>query len=105
MNPKISGNSLMKEAVAPRPPSQGVSLHIERLVIDGIPLGAGHAGKLQTTIVTELTRLLTEGGLAHPLSRGTATPSLRTAPVKALSSRPSQLGIQIAEAVYGSLRQ
>lgn len=81
-----------------------VSLHIERLVIDGVKLPAGASALLQAAVEGELSRLIAAGGLGPELMSGGAVPSLRAPGIQAASSNPSQLGLQIARAVYGGLR-
>jgi hypothetical protein len=82
---------------------RGVSLHIERLVIDGAPLSAREAAQLGGALQQELALLLQQGGGA---------PSLPSGAVAALSARPAQLagpfrpptlGRQIARSVYAAL--
>jgi hypothetical protein len=49
-----------------------INLHIERLILDDVNLPPGQTHLLQVGLETELTRLLTEGGLAAQLSAGGA---------------------------------
>ena len=79
----------------------GVSLHIERLVLDGLPLSAHSVGQLQTAIQSELGRLLTENRLVQ------TTPSAMhwiSAPgfQAGSDSAPADLGKQIARSVFQS---
>ncbi len=78
-----------------------IELHIERLVLDGIPVSQRDRGALLTSVETELTRLLTEGGLSTDLSGGIALPSLRAGSLSlSPGGNPAQLGARIARAVY-----
>ncbi len=81
-----------------------IELHIERLILEGIPLAGGSPRRLQAAIESELTRLLGEGGLASYLAGGTALPRL-AGPAIQLSGRngPAELGRQIAGSVYGGI--
>ena len=80
----------------------GVSLYIERLVLDGLPLSAQSVGQLQSAIQSELSRLLTDNRLVQ------MTPSVMnwiSAPGFQVGSdsAPTDLGKQIARSVFESL--
>jgi|SRR6185312_701543 len=81
-----------------------VSLHIERLVIDGLPLAANTVTQLQLAVQNELTRLLTQDGLPRAnqgATRSVAAPGFQIA----TDSVPAELGRRIARSVYESLNQ
>jgi hypothetical protein len=84
-----------------------VNLSIERLILEGLPLGPEAIPALQASLVTELARLLGEGGLAPAFGSSVAVPRLRagdlTLEAGAAVEDPAQWGVQIARAVYGSL--
>lgn len=81
-----------------------VRLHIERLVLEGIELGAGERPLLQAAMEAELGRLLTEGGIGTGLSGGGAVPSVRASGFEMGAEHdPGRLGRQIAGSVYGGL--
>jgi hypothetical protein len=81
-----------------------INLHIERLVLDGIPLGPGQRPLLQAAMEAELTRLLASGGLSDALQSGGTLFSVRTAGIQLTNNgNPAQLGEQIAGAVYGGI--
>jgi hypothetical protein len=81
-----------------------INLHIERLVLDGIPLGPGESPLLQAAVAAELTRLLATGGLSDALQSGGALYNIRTAGVQLADDRSAaRLGEQIAGAVYGGI--
>ena len=79
-----------------------IQLHIERLILDGIALGAGERPGLQAAVEMELGRLLAERGIADGLASGVALDSVRGGAVQ-LTGAPgaSGLGNQVARAVYG----
>lgn len=80
-----------------------INLHIERLVLDGLPLNRQQGLLLQTAVEAELTRLLTEQGLAG-LSGGSAMPVMKTNSIHIGNQpTPAQLGAQIAQSVYGGI--
>jgi len=83
-----------------------IKLHIDRLILDGLPLPHSQRPLLQAAVEAELTRLLTADGLSPGLSAGGAIPHL---PVGSLQlthdNSPAQLGRQIAQSVYGGIGQ
>jgi hypothetical protein len=100
MNPQLSAlNSLSY----PRSERPSVHLHIERLVLDGLPVSHHQGALVQAAIETELTRLLAEGNLgALP---GGAVPHLRAASIQLThDSQPAHLGHQIAQAIHSGLK-
>jgi hypothetical protein len=59
---------------------------------------------LKAAVETELARLLTEGGLAPQLSSGGALPRVASPAIQLNSGHgPTELGRQIACAVYGGI--
>ena len=81
-----------------------IKVHIERLILDGVSVPHHQRPVLQATVEGELSRLLGEGGLAAALQSGGALPSVKGHSIQLASdSNPTQLGQQIAQAVYGGL--
>jgi hypothetical protein len=79
-----------------------INLHIERLILDGLPIAQHQGAVVQAAVETELSRLLTERGLASSLQSGGAMPNLRTDGIQlTMGSNPTQMGQQIAQAFYG----
>jgi len=81
-----------------------IVLHIDRLVLDGIPLAHGDSRVLHAAVEQELSRLLATGVIAPALLAGGAVPRV-TAPSIALPSAASAtvLGQRIAAAVHGGI--
>ena len=83
-----------------------LNLHIERLILDGLPLGGGQGAQVQQAVERELTRLLAAGELHNAWRSGGNVHRLQTAGIQvAQQTRPARLGEQIAGAVYGGLRK
>ena len=79
-----------------------INVHIERLILDSLPVANGRGDLVQAAVETELTRLLAEKGLSH-LSAG-AVPHLSANSIHmAHGSKPVQLGRQIAGALIESI--
>lgn len=81
-----------------------LNLHIERLILDGLPLGDGQGAQVQQAVERELTWLLMAGELQNAWQSGGNVHRLQTAGIQiAQETRPTRLGEQIAGAVYGGL--
>jgi hypothetical protein len=81
-----------------------INLHIERLVLEGLPLEHAHGPQVQDAVQQELSRLLGAGGIGPSLMSGEAMPRARGGDVSyAKESSPRQLGTQIAQSVHGGL--
>ena len=79
-----------------------ITLHIERLVLDGLPLSPGQVTILRAALEQELTRLLSERELQ--LLSGGAMPQLSVASLQlAASGQPAQWGRQIARSLCDGL--
>lgn len=83
-----------------------INVHIERLILDGLPVAHRERPMLQAAVEAELARLLTSEGLAPHLLTGGAIPRLRGGNIQLTSEGDTgQLGRQIAWAVYGGIGQ
>jgi hypothetical protein len=81
-----------------------VRLHIERLVLDGLPVAPGQAPLVQAAMEAELARLFAAGGIAAGLPDLGAVPALRAGALQfEAGTAPAQIGVQIAQAVYGGI--
>jgi hypothetical protein len=78
-----------------------VNLHIERLILDGLPDAATQGPHLRSAVERELARMLAENGLSEQWRAGGAVP--RT-PVQqfnlAPDARPAAIGRSVAQSVY-----
>jgi hypothetical protein len=94
------------KSVETREQRMNINLHIERLILDGLPMEAGHGARVQAAVEAELARLLVEGGLARELQSGGALPSVRAGAIQLTAESNSvQLGQRIARSVYGGIGQ
>lgn len=81
-----------------------INLHIELLILDGLPVRGGQGTEVQQALERELTRLLATGELQNAWPSGGNVHRLRTAAIQiAQETRPVRLGEQIAGAVYGGV--
>ena len=85
-----------------------IHVHIERLILDGLPIGPGGA-RVQAAVEAELARLLAEGStaegnIAQAWPAGGAVPDVPAAPIQLRAgARPAEIGGQIAASVYGGI--
>lgn len=91
-------------AVAARAPRAGVSVHIDRLVLEGFRFGVHEQAGLAAAMHVELSRLLSTHGLAaSPLCAG-ASPRLDAGELRvAHGSSAQRLGRAIAQSLYRGL--
>lgn len=81
-----------------------IDLHIERLILDGLPAAITQGDAIGAAVEAELARLFTSEGLAATDSR--AAPRLPAAYIHLISkSNSASLGEQIGGAVYDVLNQ
>ena len=80
-----------------------ITLHIERLILDGLPMTGHDAAIVEGSVRQELTRLLTEGGISPELAAGGAMPSLPAQRIAQPAPQAGSLGQQIAGAAYRSV--
>ena len=81
-----------------------INLHIERLVLEGLPVERAQGALVQSAVQQELTRLLGFNGVAPGLTSGGAMPHARGGDMQfAKEASPCQLGTQIAQSVHEGL--
>lgn len=81
-----------------------INVHIDRIVLDGLPVDRHSSPLIQEAIQAELSRLFLERETPQGLLSGGSIPSLRTAPIQiSQQSKPNALGNSIANAVHGGL--
>jgi len=81
-----------------------IQLHIERLILQDVDIATNQGPALQAAVQAELTRLLSNGGMATELAKGAAVPRITaTAMQFSKGNSPAQLGRQIAQSVYGGI--
>jgi hypothetical protein len=81
-----------------------INLHIERLVLDGLPIGRNQGPHVRAAVEAELTRLLAQNGMAANLQTGGAVPQLGTNVMQLSQGHdPIQMGTQIAHSVYSGI--
>jgi hypothetical protein len=79
-----------------------IKVHIERLVLEGLPVTAHDGARVQCAVGKELARLIAEGGLSDELCSDGAVPEIRATPFAfAKQSHPTRVARQIARSIYG----
>jgi hypothetical protein len=78
-----------------------VNLHIERLILDGLPVSSLQSAAVRSALERELARVLAQGGLPGQWGAGGAVPRL---PVQqftlAPGERPEAIGRHIARSLH-----
>jgi hypothetical protein len=78
-----------------------ILVHIERLMLEGLPVTSLQSPLVRQAIERELARLLGTDGLSHELRRGAALPRVRAGALQlAGENPPAKLGVGIARAVH-----
>jgi hypothetical protein len=87
-------------------PMMNVNLHVERLILDGMDIPSRQQPAFQEAVIMELTRLITEGSLQLRLEADSAIHEMPAGTVQLSNgNEPTELGQQIARAVYGGIGQ
>jgi len=100
-------NPIAEEELVPpgREIRPGISLHIERLILDNVGIATAQRHSLQAALEGELTQLLTEDRLAHQgLSGGTWHRVVAPAIQFEAGNDPAAIGRKIAGAIYAGIR-
>jgi hypothetical protein len=78
-----------------------IHLHIERLILDGLPVTSLQGPQILAAVEQELGRLLTAHGLLDELRGGIAVPRVRAGAIQLEKENPpARLGQSIARAVH-----
>ena len=81
-----------------------VNLHIERIILDGLPVPRRQHEALRTAIAEELARLVRDGGIGPDLASGGDFASVPAGTVRFSENGAVEgYGRQIAQAVYGGI--
>jgi hypothetical protein len=83
-----------------------LQVHIDRLVLEGLPVTSLHGPMIQQAVEKELARLLETHGLSDEFRSGGAVPRVAAGTVQfANDQRPAGLGQGIARAVHQGIGQ
>jgi hypothetical protein len=83
-----------------------INLHIERLVLEGLPITHSQGPLVQAAVEAELARLIAADGVQAGLLEGGARRSAAATAIElAGDMTPARLGQQIARSVYGGIGQ
>ena len=78
-----------------------VHVHIERLIVEGLPVDSGDGTRIGAAVERELARLLKAGGLGCELRVGGSQARVRGGTVTlAARTPPTSLGVGIARAIH-----
>lgn len=86
--------------------SANITIHIERVILDGLPIASHQRGKLQAAFEAELARLLANGALAFDLQTGGLRKQVPAGVLELKAGEsPDTLGKKLARAVYRGIGQ
>jgi hypothetical protein len=80
-----------------------VRVHIERLVLEGLPVTAAQGRRVQAAVEEELGRLIETQGVSRAVRLGGSVPRLEAPPARVSSGSPRATGRAIAHSVYASI--
>ena len=87
-----------------------IALHIERLILDGLPLNSAQAAQVEAAVIAQLRAQLHAQFEAQrvsnnaTLSHGETHFVVRSNPIRiGLGSSPPTIGAQIGKAIHGSI--
>jgi hypothetical protein len=80
-----------------------IKLHIERLILQGLPVNTHEGRHIGAAVQAELTRLLSASGIAMEFQSGGAFESVPARPARLGKSSPRLIGQGIARSIHGSL--
>jgi hypothetical protein len=77
-----------------------IEVHIDWLVLEGLPVKKHDSPAIQEAIESELTRLLLEGRLSSNLATGGTFTNVPVESMEIAKNSPPKIGKEIARAVY-----
>ena len=81
-----------------------IAVHIERLVLDGLPLNRAQGAAVQRAVEAELIRLLGQRGVADDLSGGAALAEMHIGTIHLTDAHsPADIGRHIARTVHAGI--
>ena len=80
-----------------------INVHIERLILDGLPMTRSQGTLVQAALETEVARLLAINGLDPKLAASGALPSVKAGGIQLTNGSNPTMGQQVARAVYGGI--
>jgi hypothetical protein len=81
-----------------------VNLHIERLVLDGLPSGSHEGAVVEAAVKAELSRLIGGADVAAIFPADQAAPLIRAEITARPAGAGEPLGTQIGRALYGGIK-
>ncbi|MFO0943673.1 MAG: hypothetical protein U0930_23300 [Pirellulales bacterium] len=83
-----------------------INVHIERLVLDGLPVDQRSSPQIQAAVQAQLAELLVAGGVSESLQNLGAVQSIRAPRISIHENElPTAIGSSIANAIHGGLEQ
>jgi hypothetical protein len=80
-----------------------IRVHIDRLVLNEMPIARREGRLVQQAMEKELARLIAAGGLSPDIASGGAYPEVSARNISISGSNAQVIGKEIARAVYGGI--
>lgn len=81
-----------------------MSIHIERLILDGLPVDRSDGPAVKAAVEEELSKLIADRGISFEFITGGAVALISANDIRfGPGASPSNLGTQIARSVYGRM--
>jgi len=81
-----------------------IDLHIDRLILEGLPVNSVQGPQIRAAVQEELIRLLSAHGLSEELRGSISVPRIRAGTMQVgAENQPAKLGTSIARAVHDGL--
>lgn len=81
-----------------------IRIHVDRLILEGLPVTSHQGPLVQAAMEAELTRLFTDSDFTAGLQSSVAVPNLQANAIQlSATNTPTQMGNQIAGSVYSRI--
>jgi hypothetical protein len=80
-----------------------INLHIDKLVLDGLPVGSHESSVVQAAVEAELARLVWEGRFAEEFGADRSVPLVRPGTIAVPAGDPDRLGGQIGRTIFAGI--
>jgi hypothetical protein len=80
-----------------------IRVHIDRIVLEGLPVRKREGPAVKLAVEKELARLFAEGGIPPVLAAGGAYPDVPGGKMTVSGTSPREIGTAIARSVYGGM--
>jgi hypothetical protein len=80
-----------------------ITVEIERLILEGVPVGTRDAARIKAAVEGELTRMLASGALGREVRVSGAVARVAGEKMTLKKEAPGRIGERIARSIYGGI--